>query len=955
MSIVGAAAAALFGMSAGAADGTVAVAAAADTVMSATTTGPSGAYTTVSTITMSETAPGVVIPGSVVVAAPAGFELGPGPVHVSDGGASVDGLGLSPTDDCAAPADDVDVLASAATVAFYVCGATTTTVAQLSIDGITVRPTQATPLGNGDLHIDAASTAGLPGIGTGPTGTSLGHLVETAGPATAIVATASAGNATAGDMITVVVEARDGYGNVADGYAGTVRLTSNDDTASMPPSHAFDAIDRGRYTFTGVVLRHAGATTVVASDVTSSAVDPGLTDVAVAPGPAASLDVTGGGETTAGVTTSLAVRAQDAFGNTATDYVGTVHLAASDASATVPADYAFTPTDAGAHTFTDLVFRTAGAQAVTAADGTTGITGSQSSFVVIAGPARRLDIGNVPDTVVAGTALAPTLTATDDFGNRATTYRGTVALDVTDLFASVPADITFTAADAGVRDLPGTVLRSAGWHVLTATDTNDPTLVATRSGIVVVPAPTARLTIEMSTASAAGQPLTTAVRASDAFGNPTPDYDGTVALTTDDSLAALPAPHAFTAGDLGAWLTEVRFGIAGVHTVTATDITAGITAEGPAVTVTHGIAFNLDLTVSPSMLTADGASLAAALATITDAFGNRVPDSSILVMSDGDVTVGPATSNGDGTYVALVRASTTTGVETLTATDGAISDTTTLLERSGPPTTLSVEAQPASTRVVVGQRVPIAVTARDAFDNVVTDYAGTVHVTSSDPLATTAADHAFTPPDAGTFTFTSGVSFATPGLQTVTVTDTADAALIGQTAPIKVVLDTLLTVTTSGSAVAFPSITLDGNRQGVDAALDAVRIVDNRVVAAGWSVTATMSDLTVGGDAHATGNRRIPAGNLTWDPAANAGCHAVDGDGDGVVDGTAGDVASGPGGLASDAGGGVALDPLVPASLCVATPGGGLGAFDVRPDVRLRVPASAAAGTYRGVLTITIS
>ena len=42
-----------------------------------------------------------------------------------------------------------------------------------------------------------------------------------------------------------------------------------------------------------------------------------------------------------------------------------------------------------------------------------------------------------------------TVTAHDAFGNRATGYRGTVHLSVSGTTATVPADDTFTAADAG--------------------------------------------------------------------------------------------------------------------------------------------------------------------------------------------------------------------------------------------------------------------------------------------------------------------------------------------------------------------------------------------------------------------------------------------------------------------------------------------------------------------------
>src|SRR5262249_32124017 len=70
--------------------------------------------------------------------------------------------------------------------------------------------------------------------------------------------------------------------------------------------------------------------------------------------------------------------------------------------------------------------------------------------------------------------------------------------------------------------------------------------------------------------------------------------------------------------------------------------------------------------------------------------------------------------------------------------------------------------------------------ARDASDNVLTGYTGTVHFTSPDPLgATLPPDFTFTTADAGVHTFTNGVTLYTAGSQTVTVADTAIAGLTG--------------------------------------------------------------------------------------------------------------------------------------------------------------------------------
>jgi hypothetical protein len=71
---------------------------------------------------------------------------------------------------------------------------------------------------------------------------------------------------------------------------------------------------------------------------------------------------------TAGVPFSATVRAVDAFGNNAADYVGTMTLTSSDPTATLPPPYAYAPTEAGQHAFTGIVLHTAGAQTVTATD-----------------------------------------------------------------------------------------------------------------------------------------------------------------------------------------------------------------------------------------------------------------------------------------------------------------------------------------------------------------------------------------------------------------------------------------------------------------------------------------------------------------------------------------------------------------------------------------------------------
>ena len=91
---------------------------------------------------------------------------------------------------------------------------------------------------------------------------------------------------------------------------------------------------------------------------------------------------------------------------------------------------------------------------------------------------------------------------------------------------------------------------------------------------------------------------------------------------------------------------------------------------------------------------------------------------------------------------------------------------------------------PAS--VLTGTALSLTVTAEDAYGNLTPSYTGTVHFTSTDPRISAGsglpANYTFTTgagDDNGVHTFTNGVTFITPGSQTITVTDTANATITG--------------------------------------------------------------------------------------------------------------------------------------------------------------------------------
>jgi len=149
----------------------------------------------------------------------------------------------------------------------------------------------------------------------------------------------------------------------------------------------------------------------------------------VSPAGASTLSLTGfPSPTGAGMAQSLTVTARDGFGNTATGYRGTVHFTSTDGQAVLPANYAYTATDAGSHTFS-ATLKTAGSRAITAADTITGsITGTQSGITVNSASAASLVLTAVSTSPVAGAADNLNVTAVDVYGNTATGYTGDKSL-----------------------------------------------------------------------------------------------------------------------------------------------------------------------------------------------------------------------------------------------------------------------------------------------------------------------------------------------------------------------------------------------------------------------------------------------------------------------------------------------------------------------------------------------
>ena len=326
--------------------------------------------------------------------------------------------------------------------------------------------------------------------------------------------------------------AQDAFGNVATGYTGTVHFTSNDGSAVLPANYTFTGGDAGTHLLGHaqdrrhpVDHRHRHSTGTIT----------GTESVSVSRAAATTIIVSGfTSPTTAGVAHNVTVTAQDAFGNVATGYTGTVHFTSSDASAVLPANYTFTGADNGVHNLSSTL-KTAGSQSITATDSHRDHHGHRNRHHGQPGRRRHPTVSGFTSPTNAGTAYNVTVTAQDAFGNVATGYTGTVHFTSSDARATLPANYTFTGGDAGTHVFSAT-LKTPGTQSITATDTVTGSITGSQSGITVNLGPTATFVVSGFTSpTTAGAARNVTVTAEDAGGNVTSGYTGTVHLTSSDS------------------------------------------------------------------------------------------------------------------------------------------------------------------------------------------------------------------------------------------------------------------------------------------------------------------------------------------------------------------------------------------------------------------------------------
>ncbi|MFC1706358.1 hypothetical protein ACFL59_05975 [Planctomycetota bacterium] len=415
----------------------------------------------------------------------------------------------------------------------------------------------------------------------------------------------------AGATATLTVTAVDGHGNRVTSFAETVSFTSTDGNAHLPADTAFGAADQGERSF-AVNLRTAGTQRITATATVGQQTITGEQQTTVTSGTFGGLAITApGAPVLAGASATVSVAATDGNGNEVPDFDGTVQFFSTDPLADLPATYTFVPaSDQGGHNFT-ITPRTAGTQTVIVK--TLDLVGGDgASLTVTPAAATSIKLTGLPDAVVAGATHTVTVTAYDEYGNRAAGFDDTVHFDIPDAQATIPGDHSFDpGVDAGKRSF---VLALATAPTQSVSVSSTPKGLSDSKAVTVTPGNLEAFLISgLPSSIAADVQATPTMTAIDAFSN-------TVRLVTTDGAAELPTTDSFTLSDGGARAFNVKFGTVGAHTVTVAS------AEHPATgTATTNVlpsvqAASLEVAVVPNSV--DAGTTAVLTVTARDRFGN---------------------------------------------------------------------------------------------------------------------------------------------------------------------------------------------------------------------------------------------------------------------------------------------------------------------------------------------
>jgi hypothetical protein len=652
--------------------------------------------------------------------------------------------------------------------------------------GLQAGTTYALPMGspvavdlNGDGHLDLAGVTGTNGIGAWLNNSNGTFPAPILIPAGGVTLSSQATADFNGDGIPDLVTASTGQVQLGlgDGRFGDTTTLAFPTPPFGPSTNTVAAVDADG---NGTMDILVGGASFPAGQVEAWFNSPGYDNRT---GGAVGLTISAPTQIAAGDNTSVTVTAVDALGNPVPGFLGTVDLDFTPAGSTalnLAGQYTFTAADNGRHTFlfSNVTQPGAGTLSVFAV----GMPTATVPLTVVPAALSKFAF-TAPTSIPAGTPFSFTITAEDRFGNVETGYTGTVHFSAlaNDTQAVLPADYTFTTADAATHTFGATLFKTAGASSPFINARDLATGVNTFGTIFVTPLVPASLSVtSLPRPYTAGTVVGVTVTAVDIYGNRAPGYTGTIHVSSSDAQASLPADYTFTAADGGTHSFLVTLKTAGTQSFSVADtVNPAFASAQSGIVVNPAAASVFSFTGLPASTTA-GTPQTFTI-TAMDAFGNRAPYFGSVVFSSSDSQASLPTfytftvaDAGSHTFTATLK---TAGPQTITASDafsGTPIGTQSITVTPAAAALFTVTGFPATT---AGVAHAFTVTARDAFGNVATGYTGTVTFSSSDPLAALPASYTFTAADAGVHTFTATLKRA--GTQFIQVSDTLVGSILG--------------------------------------------------------------------------------------------------------------------------------------------------------------------------------
>jgi YVTN family beta-propeller protein len=295
-----------------------------------------------------------------------------------------------------------------------------------------------------------------------------------------------------------------------------------------------------------------------------------------------------------------------------------------------------------------------------------GATGTFSSLTVNAGsasvPAPTLSIPTSTtvgtseslSVTVSGTGTTPTGTATFQFKIGAGGW------------TTIGSAVTLSSGSASTTYIP-LMAGSYQFQVIYSGDTNYNTATSTASSLTVNPGSATYFVVSgFPSSTVAGIAHTVTVTAYDAYGDVATGYLGTVAVSSSDSQAGLPANAGLSSG-VGSF--TVTLNTAGSQSITATDtVTTSITGSQTGITVTHTSAVSIAVSPSSASITAEASQAFTAAA--QDAYGNTWDVTNSVTWS--------INSGAGGSWSGAAYTSANAGSWTVTASLGGVFGTASL-------------------------------------------------------------------------------------------------------------------------------------------------------------------------------------------------------------------------------------------------------------------------------------